>query len=381
MSRLVGLEKCVNGMRIRFERLKNELLYLGLSKEQFDLISKDIAEDNRSSVRTGAMCINIFIMFGLILSIKSDAYYACHKVYVLTLVLNLISGLWAHIMIKKDLKAIHPVSVFFSLTTLNAGIGIAYCQPNVRTVTMIACTLIVSVIVMSNSLTNILVHLIGLIMYFVICYGVMDPKVFFWGISNLLIFSVAGDVLGHVVNAQRAQRFVYAASARELAEVQLRYAHYDELTGLQNRRAFEEKVKDIIYTCPEHYRVMMLDLNGLKCVNDTYGHDAGDELIRAAAVSLEQVFKNTESIYRIGGDEFCIIDEGSEEEAQSCFEALKKITTDWKGKLISGFTISAGVSVKKDGEDISYIIKQADQKMYECKRRYYADCCGERGAL
>jgi len=356
---------------IRLERFINELLYLGLNKEQFNMIRGDIEEDNRCSVRAGATFINFFILFGLVASIKSDAYYACRKVYVATMILNIISGIWTNALIKKDLKVIHPVLMFFSLTTLLAGIGIAYCQPHVRTVTMIACTLVVPVISICNTFTNILIHLIGLMLYAVICYGTLDFKVFFWGFSNLLIFSVAGDVLGHVVNKQRAQRFVYAATSKAMAEVQSRYAHYDELTGLQNRRAFEEKVKDVVYSCPEHYRVVMLDLNGLKRVNDTYGHDAGDELIKAATECLTRVFKDNDSIYRIGGDEFCVIDYGTIEEAEKSIVELKKVTTGWKGNKIDGFTFSVGVSVKEDGEDISSIIKKADQNMYDSKRRFY----------
>jgi diguanylate cyclase (GGDEF)-like protein len=355
----------------RLNDFANEILYLGLNKEQFKMIRDDIAEDNRSSIRAGATFINVFILLGLLLSIKSEAYYACQRIYVGTFILNVISGVWAHVLIKKDLKAIHPVVILFSMTTLIAGIGIAFCQPHVRTVTMIACTLVIPVIVMSNTFTNVFVHLVGLILYYVLCVNVVDAKVFYWGLSNLIIFSVAGDILGHVVNKQRAQRFVYAETAKALADVQQRYAHYDELTGLQNRRAFEEKVKDIVFNCPEYYCVVMLDLNGLKKANDTYGHDAGDELIKAAAECLVASFKESDSIYRIGGDEFCVINSWSKVEAEHAIEKLRERTLNWKGNLVNGFTISAGVSVKKDDVDISNIIKEADQKMYESKRCYY----------
>lgn len=133
----------------------------------------------------------------------------------------------------------------------------------------------------------------------------------------------------------------------------------------------EEELKSIALEQPKNFSIVMLDLNGLKKANDTFGHDAGDELIKATAKCLRESFVKEERIYRIGGDEFSVIHLGHEDEIQHCFRILDQKAADWNGKYIHGFTISYGVASRDIERDVQSVVKLADQKMYECKRNYY----------
>ena len=108
--------------------------------------------------------------------------------------------------------------------------------------------------------------------------------------------------MGHFINKTRYERYVFAESALQLAELQTRYAYYDQMTGLQNRRAYSEKVEQLSKQLPVPCTLVMADINGLKETNDTLGHEAGDELIIGSAECLRKSFDGIETLYRIGGD-------------------------------------------------------------------------------
>jgi GGDEF domain-containing protein len=101
----------------------------------------------------------------------------------------------------------------------------------------------------------------------------------------------------------------------------------------------------------------MLDVNGLKPVNDTYGHEAGDELLQKAAAKIGEVFSGTSaSFYRIGGDEFVVLIMGEAEYVS--------------GVEGDGVSIACGVTSYQPGEDAgtAEVLARADKLMYENKR-------------
>ncbi|MCR5482057.1 MAG: GGDEF domain-containing protein [Clostridia bacterium] len=156
------------------------------------------------------------------------------------------------------------------------------------------------------------------------------------------------------------------------ADIQARYANYDQMTGLKNRRAFSEEYKRLSEKLPEDICIIMADLNGLKETNDTYGHNAGDELIIGAAECLSSAFENNSSIYRIGGDEFCVITKGENEIAVRNLKKLEKLTAAWKGRYNERLSIAYGMESNHRRRDIAAMINEADRKMYENKRKYHS---------
>lgn len=354
------------------------LLYMGLNKEQYHEVKELIAKDNRRSIAAWSICTALFWIMSLLMSLESDAYAACRIVYIAALGMSIITLIGARFFVKRAPWSVTPMISLFLFSILGAGIGIAICQPDVRTASMIAFAVIVPTCVINNIITNIIIHGLTIVAYVILAKNVIEPGIYSWGLTNLIIFSVAGILAGHVINKQRSERFVYAESAKKLADIQTRYAYYDQLTGLKNRRAYVEKLKQIENEWPDDFCVIMVDLNGLKKTNDTLGHEVGDELIVGASECLSTVFKKTDLIYRIGGDEFCIILIDTPEEAMRCLKELERVTANWKGRSINGISISYGVATNQNQSDINSIIIQADQKMYEHKRNYYMNSAFDR---
>ena len=114
------------------------------------------------------------------------------------------------------------------------------------------------------------------------------------------------------------------------------------------------------------FAVIFADLNGLKRVNDAYGHGAGDNMLKTAASMLKEVFFDSE-VYRAGGDEFMIIAAGiTEDELEKRLDQLKK-----QAERTSDVRFSIGTCFCDSGNDILMAMRYADEKMYADKERYY----------
>lgn len=139
----------------------------------------------------------------------------------------------------------------------------------------------------------------------------------------------------------------------------------DSLTGLLNRQAYYASItnnyKDIT-------SVISIDMNGLKTINDTYGHLAGDEAIITVSNCLLKNVKFRQSVYRVGGDEFIIIcKKTSEDELIRLIGNIKKTVSETKYSVSVGYSHS----ISQD-KNIELMVKESDEMMYADKAAYYA---------
>jgi diguanylate cyclase (GGDEF)-like protein/PAS domain S-box-containing protein len=163
---------------------------------------------------------------------------------------------------------------------------------------------------------------------------------------------------------------------RKLAEQKIAHlAHYDYLTDLPNRALFLDHLAHSLPLAKRRHckvAVMFLDLDGFKKVNDMLGHDAGDLLLQAVSRVLKEIIRASDTVARVGGDEFTFIlnDVGSDENA--ALIARKIITAlsqpiDLKGKTCQ-IGASIGITLYPDNaQNTESLIKQADEAMYLAK--------------
>ncbi|GED53110.1 GGDEF domain-containing protein [Brevibacillus borstelensis] len=153
------------------------------------------------------------------------------------------------------------------------------------------------------------------------------------------------------------------------------YAYHDYLTGLPNRLLFQQKVEEQIRVAQkEHtfFALLFLDLNGFKHVNDTFGHDVGDQLIQAVAKRLQGHFQEGVTVSRMAGDEFNILlpNLSSKREAEKVADDLIRLLEspfiiDQTEIAVSG---STGISIyPDDGGDLKALLKRANFSMYQEK--------------
>ena len=157
-------------------------------------------------------------------------------------------------------------------------------------------------------------------------------------------------------------------------EILVKKSMIDELTGLYNRRAYEEDILEFSNApISDDFVYASIDVNGLKVVNDEIGHAAGDELIKGAAECMTKAYGSYGKVYRTGGDEFVSIFFANKDQLESIKKDLDNITEKWSGKLVSSLALSVGYITRQEckEETILDIAKIADKRMYKAKSAYY----------
>ncbi|GAB4474129.1 MAG: sensor domain-containing diguanylate cyclase [Anaerolineales bacterium] len=164
-------------------------------------------------------------------------------------------------------------------------------------------------------------------------------------------------------------------TARKKAEDYLRYlGSHDVLTGMYNRSYFEQTLRQWEQRLPLPVSVIVADVNGLKTVNDTYGHQAGDDLIRRAAEVLQKACEDQHVLARIGGDEFVILLPNTPERSvNQLIHRIKNLLALNNKYYHSAPTLSLaiGSATAKSEINLEKLIIQADNEMYRDKGRYY----------
>lgn len=137
----------------------------------------------------------------------------------------------------------------------------------------------------------------------------------------------------------------------------------DSLTALDNRFAFYD---DTRYKKKSISAIASIDINGLKTINDTQGHAAGDTAIEEISRCLRRVNSHDTTAYRLGGDEFVIVF------VQQALDAIEQKMAKVKAAVIrSGYSISTGCAVMTESESVEDVLRKSDRCMYEDKAAYY----------
>ena len=160
---------------------------------------------------------------------------------------------------------------------------------------------------------------------------------------------------------------------KQTAEILEKQASTDSLTGLFNRRQFEILAYQGLQTAKRYntsYSVLMLDIDFFKSVNDTYGHDAGDEVLKKLALVLKDTVRKSDVVARYGGEEFvAFFPQTTPSEAliaaEHIREAIEEMEIQTKEHVIS-VTVSIGISDCRSF-NLNALIKQADEALYNSK--------------
>ena len=164
---------------------------------------------------------------------------------------------------------------------------------------------------------------------------------------------------------------VATAIERKSSEEKIKHlSFHDSLTGLYNRAYFEEELER--YNFPRYYplSIVMLDVNGLKVVNDTFGHQEGDKLLQNLSQTLTSVSRQGDILARIGGDEFAILlpSTTSEQAHEFCERIKKACQQDKIGPIYLRLNISLGHATQEgEYKDINSLLRAADRNMYQDK--------------
>ncbi len=187
----------------------------------------------------------------------------------------------------------------------------------------------------------------------------------------------AGEVdLSGEIEVLRSALAVMRARVAELEQL----ADTDTLTPLPNRRAFERELERALSTVGRHGEasaVLFIDLNGLKNINDTHGHKAGDAVILHVARELRAHVRLSDVVGRIGGDEFAIIlnrvtKRAALNKARALSQHLSETLVDI-GQAVLPVGIACGVAMIRAEDSVESVLARADDAMYALRRAQRSD--------
>jgi len=168
-------------------------------------------------------------------------------------------------------------------------------------------------------------------------------------------------------NAIRSLGTIQDITERKKAAEKIKYmGFHDSLTGLYNRAYFEEEMRRLNTQRRYPLTIVMADINGLKVINDTLGHNKGDELLKDTAKLLKSIAREGDIMARVGGDEFAVILPHSDENAAQTFcnrfrDACEKYNrkTQLKLSIALGYAVQSG-----QYENMEKVLEKADENMY-----------------
>lgn len=207
----------------------------------------------------------------------------------------------------------------------------------------------------------------------IVLSGLNDHKV-----SVMAVREGAQDYLvkGSFNGESLARSIAYARERQRMHREVLAAALTDELTGLYNRRGFTVLSQQLLKSAHRLVKgvfLIFVDLDGMKFVNDTLGHDVGDDLLRTTAGLLRASFRESDILARLGGDEFAIFGlEMSQDEARQAVARLRQKESDFNVNSQPSLTLSLsiGLAHKSPATDVSLdrLLVEADNAMYAEKQ-------------
>ena len=167
-----------------FEKLKNYILYAGTNKKEYKQVHSQIDAANLKSLRYWSVLVSVFWIYCIIMSFFAKDYEMCRPAYIISLCSCIVSFFCSKFLVPRFPKTLPLFKYFFRLMLLGGGIGIAVCQPNLRSLTLFAVAIISPSIFIDTTVSSLVVHCSALVLYILLGRNTISPDIFNWGMNN-----------------------------------------------------------------------------------------------------------------------------------------------------------------------------------------------------
>ncbi|MEW6982655.1 GGDEF domain-containing protein [Colwelliaceae bacterium 6471] len=191
------------------------------------------------------------------------------------------------------------------------------------------------------------------------------------------------QLLTFIVTIVSTNLFAFAFSLQNYRQQKklVSIARKDPLTGVLNRRAFNEAINEIVMRQNRNFTsqsLILLDIDEFKAINDEWGHDIGDEVLINLTKAILKKLRKTDRLFRIGGEEFAILPYETNQEMSANIAENIRIAIEQSQLLTNKtVTISLGIATYQSGESYPQWFKRADRALYEAKEKGKNILCGQ----
>ncbi len=346
--------------------IRNYICYCGIEKDEYDAVKKDAYVSNFGVWRVLHVLMAAIFGFLFISSLFSELMSINRVFYLTALVYSAVDAYLFFFVLKKD-SIVPQFLIYLSIILLFLfGCLITRNKPDSPSVTFIVFLLITPLFMIDKPYFMTLVISISTVVFLVWMRGVKEYAVWQIDLINVVTFAVVAIFLHIIANSIRIREFVL----RRKINIQ---KDTDDLTGLKNKGALTREINGYLANGATNRGILfMLDIDKFKAINDTYGHDVGDDVIRQLGEFLGRKFTAGEIVGRFGGDEFVVFIPGTDDP-----EDARRVA----GEIVSGASgaialpdparkvaMSIGIALYHGAEkNYSEILKKADLALYTAK--------------
>ncbi len=348
-----------------------DLLFSGVDRTQWKRILPFVREDNRKFLLAYSVLATVMLLIFSCMPDSISFFYKNHNIYFGATVLLLALFLVTFFVTNKHPFIINILTYVQAVIFWLIGLFIRLYGSESTAQYSVTAVVVITVVPFLFTYKPFfsMIMTIGFSVGFEVILFTNKPSAIGVGeIINVCIFSIIGIIAGIYTLRSKIRRFI-------LEEEKIRLLFTDELTGMNNRRKYQEKVEELATKEDLDVTIIFLDVNGLKKTNDSIGHMAGDELIKGAAKCIVTAYEKYGSCYRVGGDEFvCVIENHDYSESELRAELDRQLRF-YYGTLEDTMTIACGISksVEHKKLTIQQVVDVADEEMYKNKRQMYSN--------
>ncbi len=345
--------------------LRNYFFYCGIEKDEYNAIKKDAYVSNFEVWRV--LHFLMAAMFGILYigSLTNDLMKPNSWLYLLSFVYSVIIII-LFFMLKKDSLAAQLL-IYLTMSMLFLfGCILSVKRPEIPAVSFIAFLLITPMIMIDKPFFMAIELSVASTVFLLWTYGVKTYDIWKIDCGNVIPYTVVGIFLNVIANSLRIKEFVLTRKINIQKDL-------DDLTGLKNKGAMTREINQFLLDkSSDKGTLFVMDIDRFKSINDTYGHDVGDDVIRQFGKFLGEMFINDEIVGRFGGDEFIAFIKNADNTKIACQIADDIVKGVSKNVILADgsqkISISIGMAIYH-GEEKNYseLFKKADIALYEAK--------------
>lgn len=341
-------------------KLKKYLIYAGVDRSSLKRILVNMRRANRAMTGTlsGIATLLIGVMFllsGLVNSVSQNQI-----VYAIGAILSAVIFILSRFAKKTDdciiTTLVYAVWSIYYLYGIFIG---AITDPTGKTVTFMVMLVFMPSLFVTRPIHIVVVTTFYDALFIFLCLLNKDGSVLSVDIIDAVFFGLLGITSGLVINHVKIRGYVSEQKLQEISRV-------DQLTQVNNRNAFEFDLFSIADKCRYSLACLYIDVNGLHVLNNTKGHEYGDEMLKFVAKQIKNAFSE-EFVYRIGGDEFVVfVPDTQRADVGHKAEVLSNLLEK------SGYHIATGYDFMHLRQlSVRELIKSAETEMYKNKLQFY----------
>lgn len=345
--------------------LRNYFFYCGLEKDDYNSLKKDAYVSNFVIWR--ALHIFMAVIFGgLFVTSLFDSMLGMNRIFYFAAFIYSAFTIPCFFVLNK--KSIIPqLLIYLTMSVLFIfGCLISYNKPWGHATTFVTLLLVLPMFMVDKPFFMAIELSCASTLFLVWMHGVKPYDVWRTDFVNVVVYTILGIFLNIIANSIRIREFVLTR------EIQ-RQKDLDELTDLKNKGALTREINDFFADPSTEKGIMfMLDIDHFKAINDSYGHDAGDDVLNQFGHFLKEEFVNGEIVGRFGGDEFIVFIKNTDslDEVDSISNRIRSLAVEKviMPESLGKIGVSIGVAIYQGREkNFSEIFKKADTALYLSK--------------